>query len=448
MHWLESDSATEWQEKLTRDRKTQYTPNKEGRRSPLDQVMQWWEAVQPGTDGPSAGERVDNLFFWSSVLTVLIGVIVGASVAGAVLYYDGSSPINVFWAFLLLVGLPLLTLVLSLFLPWSRRGGALSTLNTTQVVQSMLSTFSRWRENDILRVLEAFDAHLRWRLAANSQLFGLAFSCAALVVLITKVTLSDLAFAWGSSLDVNSEIVSRATVVLSAPWSSLVPQAVPDLELIETSRYFRLSDIRNEGLARSLTRWWPFLAMSVFVYGVMIRAGMFALAAFQAKRCLRNEFLAHPQVVALVARLNMPAIVSDSNETEARQTSPELATTRQFAGIERPSLLVIWQQAAVPDEFANVSCLTLNGVIDLDEIKAKIMAAIDGAGPVVISTKSWEPPLLEFHDALRALREMCGAATPVIVLPVDPHGKTASEAEKAVWQQSLATINDPHLFVQ
>src|SRR5262249_54545019 len=107
-----------------------------------------------------------------------------------------------------------------------------------------------------------------WRLLTFTQLFGVAFNVSALVVTLGTVTFSDLAFAWSTPLEARPEAMHRLVAIIAAPWSWAAPDAVPSLELVRATQYFRL----KSGVAGSYVRpgavalygaWWPFLAACV-----------------------------------------------------------------------------------------------------------------------------------------------------------------------------------------
>ena len=447
LSWLDSDSITDWQTKLARDRGILIAANCPTEQSPLGQVLTWWEAIKTEGEHNAIGAQVQQFFFLSNVVTGIAGSAAGAGVAAAVLFYDGGAPINVFWAFLWLVALPLATLLLSLFIPWSKSTGLLRELNVARLLQSFLAMIRKSNPGHFITPLSSFDSFIRWRLASASQLFGLTFAIAALIVLLIKVTLSDLAFAWGSSLQINNEFVAHVTTILSAPWSHIAPQAVPDAALIDSSRYFRLGDSDDVELAKVLTRWWPFLAMSIVTYGVLLRTILLILASLQARGRLRRDFIEQPEVAALIARLNTPVLDVDAGYSQ--QPSRETVAVAKSSPLNiSPAALVSWQRATIPKSYAGLNSFEINRATQVSEASAELLNLVRDEGALLLVTKGWEPPLLEFHDLIASLRAVIGVAAPIVVLPVNEQGETGREDHKSIWRESLAGLNDPQLFVQ
>jgi len=62
-------------------------------------------------------------------------------------------------------------------------------------------------------------------------------------------------------------------------------------------------------------------------------------------------------------------------------------------------------------------------------------------------TKAWEPPLLEFHDLLLALRNLFGANTTISVQPVSAEGDAPDKVEVEIWRHSLEKLQDAKVYV-
>ena len=67
---------------------------------------------------------------------------------------------------------------------------------------------------------------------------------------------------------------------------------------------------------------------------------------------------------------------------------------------------------------------------------------------VVIFTRAWEPPLLEFLDYLTALRQGVGADVSIVVAPVPETRTGVTDVEHTTWSRAIARLADPHLYVE
>ena len=443
--WLRDDPFLEWEEKVARDRKIYLENPAISSQSSLDQVFSWWEQLNDSESSTAVAERIERLFSVTLVGTLLAGLLLGSAASLAVLYYDGSAPINLLLAFVCLVVLPLLGFFLSLLLPFFQSSGFIGAFNLGGWVQAILRIkyFSSIRSTLVLP--EVYERFLRWRLVLNSQLFGLAFSGAALSVLLVKVLLSDLAFAWGSTLSVESGTIYALSETVSRPWALFVPEAVPSRALIENSQYFRLATTKNEALARQLTQWWPFLAMGMLCYGVLLRTVALIVANTFAARQLKRTFLRDPHIIALLDRMHTAMVTNDSEqimEDLSDESSPP-TDTDSFAS--KPLLIINWQGASLADEHPEVPRIDVTDEGSLQAEQDSFQTLDNGV--IWVVSKAWEPPLLECHDFLRALRNYVGPKVKIILMP---RGAPSAELDdyKRIWQQSLAKLNDPGLYVQ
>lgn len=472
-HWLDNDPETAWRDRLVRDREIDLSNPVESPHNSqhgltttekLARVLYWWQQVNGGQHADtqvdssiSPGHDVEAFFNWATMLTALLGCLLGGSAAMTVLHYNGTSPINVLVVLGCLILAPLITLVGSLFLPFISPRSALGSINLGAIVQSAIRV--RYRHLDENFSLTSpgiaspgMEKYFRWRLMFNSQVFGLAFSLAALAVLLFKVALTDLAFAWGTTLSIGSEGFYSAVRIIAAPWASFLPQAVPDQVLIAASRYYRLGDNLEGVSAAALTGWWLFVAMSLAVYGVLLRSILLVIALQRTRAALQYAFLNHPQLVALVERLNTSLITSVAETTEEVSAGHQGHNLASDGTLDAPARVFSWHQAPVPRAIRgneiSVQMIDLGNERDINEHVEPLNELAKEHLSVWFICKGWEPPLLECHDVLQALRASLGPSPAIVVTPVDEEGVGSVDEDKNMWRESLAKLNDPHLYVQ
>ncbi|MDZ7686074.1 MAG: DUF2868 domain-containing protein [Gammaproteobacteria bacterium] len=123
------------------------------------------------------------------------------------------------------------------------------------------------------------------------------------------VVFTDLAFGWSTTLDIEAEEVQTLVGVIAFPWHRFLAVAVPDGSLVETSRYFRLEapTISAERASR-LGGWWPFVVMTIVVWGLLPRSLVAGIAAWQLRRQTRRLLEEGPQIAALLDRLTAPRV--------------------------------------------------------------------------------------------------------------------------------------------
>lgn len=438
----------------------------------MDRVLAWWRAVREGAYGtPTLGERVVAARRVACVALAVLGVLVGAAVAGVALGYEGRYPVNLFTLLGVLVGIPLLLLVLTLLL----LPGRLPGLGAVQSVAAGMN-LGRWMGAALDRLLGAelfapgvlgsgsVSAFSRWQLVVFSQWLALGFFAGALAVALLRVTFTDLAFGWSTTLELDSDLVYRLVSSLSAPWAAWLPQAAPDAALVEASRYYRLEEggMALPRVAR-LGNWWPFVLMTMLVYGALPRLLLLLVAAWRLRRATIALLLDDPEVAALLDRLETPlvALGGDVEEDTLEPGQGELPAPREAPSAEG-LLLMVWNRALEPDAarqwLSEQHGVRAPAVAELGILQnepqqraglARAREALDGrVRRVILVTKGWEPPLLEFMDFLGLVHDELGDECSITVVPVDVSGTTVRSDERRVWSRALARLKDSRLYVQ
>lgn len=472
--WLRDDRRRPHAERVERDRAIGRTLEAD---DPVARVLGWWQRVNrdelvgrstPTGEGP--GRRVEAGRRVAGAGLALVGVLVGMSVAGVALTYEGRHPVNLFTLLGVLVGLPLLMLLFTLLL----LPGRLPGLAPLQAVAAGMSP-GRWVGAWLDRLLDAelfapgllggraAGAFSRWQLTVFSQWLGLGFFAGALAITLLLVTFSDLAFGWSTTLDMDPARVARWVSWLSAPWAGWFPAAAPDAELVIASQYFRLEEggMALDRVAR-LGGWWPFVVMTMLVYGVLPRLVLLVVGLWRLRRATASLLLDDPEVTALRDRLDTPLVHSAADSQEAglepdRDSPPPPVEAVTGEGL----VLVIWNAATGESEArrwmervlrAGPEAAAAVGILQSDEerrrhVRELAAAATGGPRRVVLVTKGWEPPLLEFADFVTMLREELGSDCSITVAPLDVSGSRVRAADREVWAQALSRQRDPRLYV-
>jgi hypothetical protein len=443
----------------------------------VTRVLAWWSRLAEEGHGsaddraPTPGQRLESARRIVGVALVVVGVVLGAGLAGVALAYDGRHPVNLFTLLGVLVGLPLLLLLISLLLLVPRRLPGLAALQSVAAGMSLGRWIGAWLDRWV--DLDLFvprggaamaGAFSRWQVVVFSQWLALGFFAGVLAVALLRVTFTDLAFGWSSTLEVDPVRVQRWVAVLSSPWAVLVPAAVPDPALVEASRYFRLDDARLDPITvQSLGAWWPFVLMTVLVYGALPRLLMLLLGAFRLRRATRRLLLDDPEVTALLDRMQSPLVVrSGSAEEEVVEgpATPLPSPGRLPAG--EGLFLLTWNAAANAEAArrwvaanlgvepaAEAELAILQTESEWRDRLAAMAASVAGrVRRVVVITKGWEPPLLEFVDFLALLREVLGGECSITVVPLGLDGEGVCRADREVWSRALGRVRDPKLYVQ
>lgn len=442
-------------------------------------------------------------------LVFCCGLLAGAGLAGSLLLYAGTMPLNVAVYFGLFVVLQLVMIGLQGGLFVYRRLRRLPMESTAlyaligrllmrgmdgmrRLVQRNLSGQRRLDLTALLggvRQRKELAALLIWPAFILVQLGGIGFNLGVIGATLAKVTFADIAFAWQSSLQLSAELVASLVRWIALPWSWLVPHAYPSLAQIQGSQV-----VLKEGMAHlataDLVSWWPFLCCAVVTYGLLPRIGLLMLGLVGQRRALDALHFATLSIRPLLQRMTTPRI--DTNG-ERESTGQGRSITRPPAesvepggpgrGMEpaappaasapavhdAPTVLLIADELydECPQELlverlrsqwghGRVECVRHGQPgAPLAEALLPLRTAVEqgGLGSVLLLQEAWQPPLKETELLLRALRDIAGEHTPLtVVLIGKPTPQTiltpVDPEQLRVWRQKMRAVGDPCLEVQ
>ena len=459
--WLRQDRATPYEERLARDRAI-------GKRltagSDLQRLLDWWHALgsAPVCD---AGRRAARGQRWAGTILAGAGFAVGLSAGAVAFAYDGSHPVNLFTLLGVLVGLPVLLLLASLLLLPERVPG-LSGVRAVLAGMNPGRWLGAWLDESLgidffaARYGErrAVGAFSRWQLLVFSQLFALGFFAAILALGLVLVTFTDLAFGWTTTLDVDYALVHDVFAALSLPWRGWLPAAVPNEFLVEVSRYYRLEEgATDASRIAQLGAWWPFVLATIGFYGLLPRALMLILSRWRLAAATRALALDDPEVTALLDRLVSPRISVEGDPQEDVAAQPQPLAAPRSRWLASDLVAIMWNEAladAAVDAWTERALggrvrakLGLGVHLPRHAFDATLSKLETGTERVLVFTRGWEPPLLEFADFLERLRRTAGDKCTITVVPIDVTGSRIDAAQRDVWAAMLAQFGDSRLYV-
>jgi hypothetical protein len=449
-------------------------------------ALSWLEAVENDDEAVrSIHQRAETAIHLTGFLIGVAAVLLGWGATLAAFYFDGSGRVNVVSVLALLVALPALMIMpfiiaalpLSIIrnIPGALVGAALSrAISPGRLAPMFWRVFPRDLREAVALVAGRTASHQRlysslqkWAILRWSQLFAAIFQITALVACLVLVVFTDLAFGWSTTLTtgnaaLDGQRVHRITSVIAAPWSWVFDDALPSLELIEQSRYYRVaSGSVTRAEAARLGSWWQFVAMTIAVYGLLPRIITLAIASARLRTAVRAAIIAAPGLSVVLRRIHRAQIETRAVQPEAidENTVPGTrgdGTAARGSGDVRA--VINWSDvpldtAQISTAFPAAQIFAAGGAaaVQDDVVLARKVGETRG-GDVLIVVKAWEPPLMEFIDFLNTLREaQAGAAAMLFVLPVglDHSSKlgAALPSQLKVWRDKLATIGDPWLRV-
>ncbi|MFV0438336.1 MAG: DUF2868 domain-containing protein [Desulfopila sp.] len=422
------------------------------------------------------------------LLLIGLGLFTGGSAGLAFFAYSGGTPVNVLHFLVLFVfsqlGLAALLLARSA-LVWlglaslsrspviGRLGSILSTLfirllrRTTRNLSgerrlAMEASLGRLRASTTI-----MPGLLYWPLFTLLQYGALLFNLGLLSTTFFRITVSDLAFGWQSTLQFSAQSLHSFISWMARPWSWLLPEGIgyPSLAEIEGSHI-----ILKEGIAHlqtpSLISWWPFLLLSLVVYGLTLRLLLLGVGWLQQRRTALHPLFTSPSARQVLRRMQTPVVSSQApaetvkSETKTRATAPR--------PVPEPTmdhcLPVI---VLIPDDIFD-SCpaeelaplLALEGyrierihrfMVDYDsdrQLPGQLAQELpEDAGGVVILQEGWMVPLVGLLSYIKELRQnlptspimlrLVGRATADTVLT-----PLTDTTQLGIWREKLASLGD------
>ena len=455
-------------------------------KEPHKQVSAWIEQLQE-----ERLQRYGSTERALSVVFALLGLVLGIGLAAGVLYYDGRHPVNIVRALSLLVVLPFLLLILTL--PAMLPEWLIRRIPGAQLFVDFISVLSPGRLQSLfLRCLPAeqrqqfevlrgqlaaqhtlFRTVRRWAMLAITQIVAVFFSLGVLGYCLAAITFTDIAFVWSTTLQLPAVDMHRLTSLFAAPWKSLAPQAVPSLELVTHSRYFRLGDgnaFPDATIAETalLGGWWPFLVLSVITYVMLPRLGMALFTLYMRNRAAQKLIVTAPGIDSLLYRMNKPLVstqaLSESNDLVAEDGAP---ASYECAPLELTGRVaaVVWAQHELENEVVSqylhkrspeiaFELFRAGGRLSIEQDEAVVQSIATSAPDtkVLLFVRAWEPPTAEVFDFIKELRKATQSTTSIVIVPLSPGFPETNEAIRAehlsIWQRSVQRVGDPWLMVR
>ncbi len=444
----------------------------------------------PPPDHKSPGTLFADAYLLIRSLAIIFGILTGLTAGFSFFTYTGTTPVNVFHFLLLfvvsqlaLVGLLLGTLLLRLLLP-SLKIPSFYALLLRKMIGGIMTFFhkhllhtaaaeKRAGANHALGILKAhsrtYGSLFYWPIFVFCQLFAIGFNVGLLAATLIKISTSDLAFGWQSTMQFSTAAIHKFVMLAATPWSWFVSQATsyPSLAEIEGSRIILKEGIYHLSTG-NLIAWWPFLVLCLLFYGLLVRLILFLLGKVLERRSLQNIKFDTPDYLALIRRMQTPLVSSQAvpenkrvpptgNDRDLPQPVPDLA------------FHLAPQVVLIPDEIYPLCpperlepLLQQKGLTiveshrfmisyDDDRQLQQLLAERDwksGEG-IFILMEGWMVPLVDFLTYLKELRNILPEKSIIHVgLTGRPEGAVftpTASADLRIWRQKTEALGDPYL---
>lgn len=437
------------------------------------------------------GQLVARALGLLAKLAGLKGLVVGLLAGLSFFTYSGETPVNVFHFLLVFIGAQLLLAVLAL-------AGCLLRLLLPQAVVPSLSILPlrlgwgrllAWIQRSVpgtghgpastawtLAVdtfhnrTSAYGALFYWPLFSVLQRFAIFFNLGLLAATLTRVTISDLAFGWQSTLRIGADALYRGVKLAATPWSWLFPGngGYPSLAEIEGSRII-LKDGISHLATGDLVSWWPFLVLCLLVYGLLPRLAFAVCGRLLEEWTISRIDFDTASCRTTIRRMKTPLLSSQATPEQGAALA-ELPTAEPQSPLEPPAHLLA-QVVLVPDDiyglcpgdklepllagrgFAVKSVHKfLTGYDEDEEIKTLLAEEIRHPHEgLLILMEGWMPPLVAFLTYLKELREVLPEKTMIhlalVGRPMRSGFSPLAEADLLLWRKKTSPAKDPYLYV-
>lgn len=447
------------------------------------QVTAWYERFAPDSIQETAAFYAGVMRGGSRILA-LLAFLIGLGAAATLFWYDGSVPINMLPVLLFFIFLPLLLLFISVFLSAMSRfrshilngfPGVLFNIVTLSGLK--FSRLPQHRRRQLEEALIWLRGHYSYFLLSwfrrSLHAAGACYVAGALIWMLLYVSITDLAFAWSSTLALSAEHMNGLVRLISWPWQSWLSSAVPDFAIIEQTRFFRASDAGSV-MESSSGVWWRFIFMSVLVYGLLPRLLLFAAYHIHAQRKLRLALSRSEQARRILHLMRPPTVRFDQTAAKNSEipAAPERDRRSDKPAGRTPALVAFWNISdkelgklgsspdhlflQLRDEVQNQYFLggarssDENNVI-IEQLASELRKPSHKKAGInlYIVVKYWESPRISFEKVLRNLHQHCEPGVDgITLLPLLRNQQDLKEANRVNWQHRINRLNLPNVHME
>jgi len=453
-----------------------------------------------GDQAQLPGEAAAETLSLTRWMAGIAGILFGAGLCGSLLAYAGDDPINIFSCLYVMIAPQLILLLLlgvSSVLRVLGRGRSIGG-----VYPLLTGIFRRGVKKLINARYNKLSAAKRARIEAVTgmigqsrsiyglilfrpifiigQTLGICFNIGIISVLLLRVTITDLAFGWQSTLQPAAETVYRIVDTIALPWSWFLPEAIshPTVAQIEGSQF-----VLKEGMhhldSPALTAWWPFLLLSVIFYGLIPRLLIFAVTVICQHRAIKRLSFNHAAGDQLLSAMKTPRVKTQSRAYEKPgDPSSAAASAAGSAGTETdetpfealaPAVVLIPEELYGQYQKDDLSEL-LRPRLGLD-MQTEIACSYDPDADVeaihknlrkndkptdlrlVIIQEAWQPPIQETLSWITAIRRKLGIQNSLIIGLIGKPGginifTPPADTDRMIWEHAIAKLGDPYMRVE
>ncbi|MDA0667079.1 MAG: DUF2868 domain-containing protein [Planctomycetota bacterium] len=427
-------------------------------------VKQWLVTLRE-QGVPLPGDSMVRAYVGLGGLAIALGAIFGLVAGKTALMTTAGQPINL-WLFLgvlvfLQVGLLLAGFVFA----------AVAKVRGKEWL-GLLGRFSqtifRWKwvkhhaEREMLGALPETSRVEQWIWLGFTQRFAVAFNLGAAISFVALLLFSELQFGWSTTPDsFKSTALESLVDVLAAPWAWAAPESwSPSADFIAGTRWETLEgNFRNPSVDGR--EWWPFLLMSLLVWGLLPRILLLSWMESRKRKALQSLTWNHRGYQRWV-EIMFP-LQACSTRTPVDAIEEVTASSTKQSDSRKGILWGAWPlEIGEENLFARHSPLTAlhfpssslvyAGGQGLEQ-EADIITQLSGSklAELWVFVEAGESPDKRLTSFLGKLRQTVGKDCPIHILPLEHHAgqwPAASDRDLEIWTRTLSSLRDRQLSVR
>ncbi|MBW2660389.1 MAG: DUF2868 domain-containing protein, partial [Deltaproteobacteria bacterium] len=408
----------------------------------------------PGKENKSPGEIFLDSHSALKVLLVILGIILGVGAGLSFFTYSGTTPVNVFHFLIFFVfSQILLTFLLAFSLLFRRLTGTAMSLPsfyslffgklfkkliqvTSKQWNKNLSASKRDSANQAMGLVKSqgrkYGSLFYWPLFTLSQILTFFFNIGLLGATLFKISTSDLAFGWQSTLQFGAASLYKIIQLIALPWSWFIPRAIayPSLEEIDGSRILLKEGIYHLA-TKDLVAWWPFLIFCLLFYGLFFRGICYLGGKWMEKRSLQK--IRKETFQPTVGNHLFPQYIlvpDDIYNTLPMERFEQILNSLGFAVKEQLKFMTDYDSD--------------------QEIKGYLQQQPwNNDTGLLILMEGWMVPLIDFLTYLKELRSVTTKETIITIALIGRPAETVftpvSQDDYTIWQKKIQALGDPCL---
>jgi hypothetical protein len=425
--------------------------------NPKQMLLTWMDKNNFRKREKSESQTILNKFSTLGNFLGLFSLIFGFFAGLGLLSYSGHAPVNVIYYLLFAMLIPVLSMLISMVSLLSS-GTVFNTLSLffpLHWIETILGFFSFKDKIDMANSL--FSSELKkWMFMSRLQLFSLLFSIGLLLALLVIVVSKDIAFSWSTTLHVNDIEFFKLLACIGLPWGDTLPSAIPSVELIEMSHYYRLGENLDSQMVQNadkLGAWWKYLAMVTLFYAIFLRFLLWLATRYGYKEQLEKDFLELDGVQKLLREFNTPFVSTEAPKVEKHLKIEEENDEQVAHAVAKVyDTIVGWNfskdEILLVNDAKDISSTNISSVGGNNSFKEDQEVAKIATKTVILYVKSWEPPTMDFIDFLEELLANENVYE-VQLYPLGTVGRSydSDEREVSIWKRKIQGLKSKKVWV-